>query len=246
MKLKIYSDNKTLVKEQNKFIKALEGIGDILVFQTRSRKNKLVLYGLKRYKEILDKFFTLKTKNPEKFDKLLLEQDFLKLYHENQENAKLALFFDPKKYLPSFSTAINQILRIYEEAIASKNEEISRFAVYHLNWLLADISKTSNNGLFVEQLLKHLRDITRIAIENNDVSMYASSIHWYTDIVFNELRQQDEKFDLSYLDLFDKYFFFSAKYIISEDKTSLYQAEKYTRKTFILCCQMLSKYLMVT
>ena len=54
--------------------------------------------------------------------------------------------------------------------------------------------------------------------------MYAASIHWYIDIVFNKLGQKDGVFDLSYLELFDKYFFSSVKYIVSDNQTSLFNA----------------------
>ena len=54
--------------------------------------------------------------------------------------------------------------------------------------------------------------------------MYAASIHWYIDIVFNKLGQREDKFDLSYLELFDRYFFSSVKNIISQNQTSLFES----------------------
>jgi len=225
MKQKNYSNNKDLILKQERFIQSLEGIGDILVFETKRRnRNKSVIQSLKRIENIIKEFFAIQKDDPNKFERLLLAQEFFDLYKKDEEEAKFRLAFDPDKYLISFSTAINQILRIHEAAIEVKNDEISRFATYNLNWLLADITQAPKNELFVEQLLKYLAGITRLAIEKQDSSMYAASIHWYIDIVFNKLRHKESGFDLSYLELFDKYFFSSVKYIISKNQTSLFNA----------------------
>lgn len=225
MKQKNHSNYKRLTQEQTKLIRSLEGIGDILVFEAKRRsKNRIVLEGLNRISDIIKKLFSIQREDPGKFDKIVLSQELFNLFQENKEEAQLKLAFDPTKHLVSFSSALNQILRIHEEAIKSKNDEISRFAVYHLNWILAEISQTPNNHLFVEQLLKSLAGSSRMAVEQNDVSMYAASIHWYTDIIFNRLRQREGNFDLAYLELFDKYFFLSVRTIVTEEQTRLFQS----------------------
>jgi hypothetical protein len=225
MKQKNYLKNKDLILKQERFIQSLEGIGDILVFETKRRnRNKIVIQSLKRIENIIKDFFAIQKDDPDKFERLLLAQEFFELYKKDEKEAKFRLAFDPDKYLISFSTAINQILRIHEAAIETKNDEISRFAIYNLNWVLAEVAQTPKNDLFVEQLLKYLAGATRLAIENQDRSMYDASIHWYIDIVFNKLGQKDSGFDLSYLELFDKYFFSSVKYVVSENQTSLFNA----------------------
>lgn len=179
---------------------------------------------MERINSIIKTFLYIQKSNPDKFEQLMLAQEFFNLYKKDENEAKFRLAYYPEKYLISFSTAINQIIRIHEAAIETKNDDISRFATYHLIWLLADITKTPKNDLFVEQLLKNLAEVTRIAIENRDSSMYAASIHWYTDIVFNILGKKEGNFDLSYLDLFDRYFFSSIKHIISQNQTSLFKS----------------------
>ena len=57
-----------------------------------------------------------------------------------------------------------------------------------------------------------------------DPSIYSAAFRWYTSIVFNQSRQKERNFDLSYLEQFDRYFFSSVKYIISEDQTLLFHA----------------------
>jgi hypothetical protein len=221
--------NKNLVFQQQKIVYALEGIGDILVFNTKSRtKNENIINGLERIREIIKKFISIQKEDPDKFKKLFLAQDYSNLNSkENDEeiNMKLILeqIVDREKHLIPFSAAMNQILRIHETAIEVKNNEISIQAAYNLNWLLDDFSRTPNNELFVNQILEKLFDITKIAIKYQDNSMYASSINWYIRIVFNANIQKKDSFNLSYLKLFDKYFFSSVKYMIDENQISLFK-----------------------
>lgn len=224
MRLKNFLNNKNHTLKQAKFIKTIEGIGDILVFETKQRnRNKNVIQRLRRLGELIKKFLSIQKEDPDKFDQLLYSQEFFELYRENEKEAKLRLAFDPDKYLISFSTIVNQILRIHEASIEVKNDEISKFATYNLNWILADLSYTSGNNLLIEQLLKKLADITKNAIKYQDKSMYIASIHWYIKIVFNIQRQKSINFNLSYLELFDKYFFYSIQTIVSENQTSLFK-----------------------
>lgn len=218
-------DYKALAKRQLKFIEAIEGIGDVFVFETKRRnKNQKIIEGLKKIEKILLSLFKLQKDNPDKFDRLLIAQDFFNLYQEDKKEAEFRLALDPEEYLISFSTVVNQILRIHEAAMEAGNEEISRFATYNLNWLLADISKIPKNDIFVEQLLRNLSEMTMKAIKKNDKSAYSSSVHWYIDIVFNHLRQKEGVFNLSYLEVFDKYFFSSIRYIISQNQASLFRS----------------------
>ena len=105
MKLKNTLNNKALAAKQTKFIHTLEGIGDILVFETKRRnRNKNVIQGLKRISNITKTFFDIKRRDPDKFERLVLAQEFFDLYRKNDKEAKLRLAFDPGKYLISFST----------------------------------------------------------------------------------------------------------------------------------------------
>ena len=77
---------------QENFIKSLEGIGDILTFYTKQgNKNKIVLQGLKKIDDIIKKLFDLRRDNPEKFEKLILAQDFFNIYHKNKEESSLII-----------------------------------------------------------------------------------------------------------------------------------------------------------
>ena len=221
--------NKNLVFQQQKIVYALEGIGDILVFNTKRRtKNENIINGLERIREIIKKFISIQKEDPDKFKQRFLVQDYSNFNNKGNDeeiNLKSILqqILDREKHLIPFSTAMNQILRIHETAIEVKNNEISIQAAYNLNWLLDDFSRTPNNELFVNQILEKLFDITKIAIKYQDNSMYASSINWYIRIVFNTNIQKEGSFNLSYLKLFDKYFFSSVQYMISENQNSLFK-----------------------
>ncbi|MHB1377165.1 MAG: hypothetical protein ACYCXB_07055 [Candidatus Humimicrobiaceae bacterium] len=222
--LKKYLNKSKLLFVQENFIKTLEGIGDILIFYVKQgNKNKIVLQGLKKIDDIIKKLFDLRKNNPDKFEKLILAQDFFDIYDKNKEEASLRISFYPEKYLIVFSTAINQFLRIHERAIEEKNDEISRFASYHLSWILEYIANEKSNNIFVEQILKKIHQVNLVAIKNLDISMYSSSVHWYKDIVFNKLGDEDNKFDLSYLELFDNYFFRSIQNIVSGNIENLFK-----------------------
>lgn len=227
---KLCDDAETLLSErrgnlgtgQRRFIQTLEGIGDILVSETERRnRNKMVLHGLERIKGIVGLFFAIQEDDPDRFERLLLTQDILDIYGKDADHAKLVLALDPERYLVSFSTVVNQLTRIHEAALEARNNEISRFATYHLNWLLGHLSRKPKNELLVEQLLRRLAEVTRRALESQDSSVYAASVHWYIDIVFNRLGK-DGRFDLSYLELFDRHFFATARYIVSENQTGLF------------------------
>ena len=221
--LKNLFKKKKTVPNQDLLIKSLEGVGDILVFETEKQKNKLVIEALEKLNGFVDKIFEMQLKDPGRFDKLILSKDFFETYEKNQEDAKFLLHFNPEKYLISFSTAINQIIRVYEAAIKSKNDEISRHSVIYINRILASLSTQENNNLFIEEILRKLLKITRTAIRNNSISIYAAAIDWYTDIVFGGLVKENQ-FKISYLDLFNKYFFANIQYIISRNKRSIFNA----------------------
>lgn len=217
---------KLLAKKQSNqavLVQSLEGIGDILVFETRRQKNKLVLDGLQKIRASVERLFDVQQDDPDRFEALVLSQEFLQLYRADEKEAQFRLAFEPEKYLISFSAAINQIVRVYESAIDSQNTEISRFSVYHINWILGALASREKNAIFVEQLLRKLAGITRVAVGREDRSAYAAAIHWYTSIVF-ERPGEERTFVLSYLELFDKYFFSTVRYIVSENKFAIFES----------------------
>ncbi|MBD2693509.1 hypothetical protein [Anabaena catenula] len=212
-------DNQDLKLKQKQFIEALEATGDILVFETKNKKGEeKITTGLYRIREKIGQFIEMQKSSPKEFERLLLSQDFFDTYAQDKTNAKLLLAFDTKKHLVSFTAAINQLLRIREAALEVNNAEIDWVATDHIISLLTDISQIPNNNLLVEELLKNLAEIRRSIKENKDDSASTVTISWYKNVVFNKF------FDISYLELFDRYFFYGIKDIISNNKTSLFKS----------------------
>ncbi|OGQ29920.1 MAG: hypothetical protein A3B79_01765 [Deltaproteobacteria bacterium RIFCSPHIGHO2_02_FULL_50_15] len=211
-------NNKTATNKQRKLVGSLKGIGDILVYETRRQEIELVLKGLGKIRNALERIFEIQIKDPLKFEKLIASPEFHELYRKDEKEAQLRLVFKADDYMIGFSTPVNQIVRIYETAVDSQNKKVSRSAAHHLNWILASLSKRAGNGLFVEQTLGKIAEILRVAVKRGDGSMYSAAINWYINIVF------DKDFDLSYLDLFDKNFFSTIRYIVSEEHTTLFKA----------------------
>jgi hypothetical protein len=204
---------------QNVFIRSLEGIGDILVFETqRKSKNKAVIDGLGKIKTILETFFALRETSPERFDELMADSDFLRISRTDPKEAGARLLLFPERQLVSFTVALQQIRRVHEQAIISKNDEISRQATVHLVWILQHLTKQTGNEIFVKQLLQSLYEVTDAAIRDNDRSMYSAAINWYFASVFrSEIR-------LEYVETLTDHFRNTVQQIIAKDQWQLYQA----------------------
>lgn len=214
--------NKTFLNKQSSFIQALEGMGDVLEFETKRQKNKLVLDGLQKIRDLMKKFFEIQKKEPERFKQLMFARDFLDFCNKNPEEAQFRLAFNPDEYLIGYSTPINQLVRIYKAAIDSKNDAISKATVKHIITLLSELSKQSNNEWYIKSILQKLEDITRIAIKHDDDSMFTAT-SWYIKIVFGSFGKNQEEFDLTNIKLFDDYFFATIKYIVSDGHFSLFE-----------------------
>ena len=67
-----------LTKKQKKIINSLEGIGDILVYNTKNfRKNDAIKNGLERIESIIQELFNIKEKNLEKFNSIMFTPEAL-------------------------------------------------------------------------------------------------------------------------------------------------------------------------
>jgi hypothetical protein len=217
--------NKKIEKKQQTLIQALEGIGDILAFETRQKnRNKRVINGLGKLKDFTQELFAIQREDPERFERLVLSQDILDYYEEEIEKAQVVLAINPSKYLVSFSTAVSQFIKIYESAREVGNEEIYKYSAYHLGWMLSDLCMVPGNNLFVEQLLRTITGITQAAIEEDDISRFSASTGWYIDVVFKLYKKNGDNFDLSYLRLLDQYFFSIARYIVTLDRFGLFRS----------------------
>jgi len=250
--LKKFSRNRSWKAEQDRLFFALEKIVNVALVKTERGDNQSVKEILNELEVVFRRFWQLKKENPDKFDSLLWSKDFFDKYvmpsqgrekeltddaskktksaEELKTEASLLLSFTPDKQLKGLTVFLNSFEKIWKSALRNDNDEITRYVVYHLNWLLAELTQEPSNGLFIEEFLRLLNSIAWTAIKNSkggkdiDPSVYSASFRWYTNIVFNTSRQKRGNFDLSYLEQFDRHFFSSVKYMISENQTSLFQA----------------------
>src|SRR5438552_11083095 len=203
--------------KQSRFRRSLEGIGDILVFETKRKgKNQVVMDGLKKLQSTLEDFFNLQESDPDRFNELMLAPDFLELQRTDPREAGARLLFLPEKQFVSLTVALTQIRRVHETAIDVKNEEISRQATYHLIWILDHLTKRPGNDIFIRQLLRNLWQVTELAIESNDPSVHSGALTWYFHTVFRT------KVDLSYLALLTEHFRQFVQDVISNDRWELF------------------------
>lgn len=238
--MKIFSRNKTISEEQQRLSFFIEKIISIAVVKTERGDNQSVIEILKDLELIFRKFWNLKKEHPAKFDALLWSKDFFENYvkptketrildkddTKRTQQAALLLSIIPEKELKGLTQFLDSFKQIWESAFRNENEEISRYVVYHLIWLLEELVKEPSNDIFIEEFLKLFNTITVKGIKSDkdtDASVFNASIQWYISSVFSGLRKENG-FDLSYLELFNRYLFTSVKYIISQNQTRLFRA----------------------
>lgn len=213
----------TLSKRQNELVSAFEGLGDLLSYEfSRKRSDEYLIQALEEMRLVIQQFLDLSATNPEEFERLLLPPDFHERYKDRQQDAQLLLQVSPKDYLVPFTSAISQFTQIHEVAIASRNLEVGKIALFNFIQLLREMTHRDGNSIFAEQILRSFADIRRKAVINGDMeSAYTASVSWYTNIVHNSILG---KFEISYLDLFDKYFFRGIQFLVSQGLTEVYKS----------------------
>lgn len=224
--IKLKSKKKFSVRElslrQNKLISAFEGTGDVLSYEVgRRRGDKYLVQTLSEMRLVIKEFLDLRKVHPEKFERLLLPAEFYETYKDKQQDAQLLIDLRPEDYFVTFTSAISQFSRIHETAFEAQNLEVGRLALYNFIQLLEEMSEERGNSVFIKQVLNSFAKIRRKAISKADLdSAYIISVSFYTNIVFNSI---SNKFKLSYLNLFDEYFFRGVQFIISHGATKTYE-----------------------
>lgn len=217
------SNNRSINRAQKELIEDLEGLGDILVFLTESKRNFEVIPSLKEFGDLLNQLLELRKTNSEKFEKLMLAEEYWRILQTDEKEAQLRLHFAPDKYLVTFSHLLNQIIRVFETALKATNEEVSRHACYELVTFLARLSEIENAELFVKEILKKLLEFSRKSIELRSTAAHAATYDWYVTIVFNKSEQQKEFRYGEYLELFNDFFRENLKYLITYNHLPIYK-----------------------
>lgn len=214
--------NKSVIIQQEKFIESVVGLGDILVTQTENKKNSEVIPTLGELRKLLEQLLSLRESNPERFDQLMLDKDYWKYLDDDKKDAQLRLSFNPEKYLRTFNFLLQQVIRVFEAAVKAENEEIIRHASYELVFFLEQVASIEKADLLVKEILKKLWEFSRKSIAIKSIAAHSTTYHWYSDIVFDNLRQTKNGFKYEYLPIFNRYFFENIKYLISHDEFDIF------------------------
>lgn len=242
-----FSKNNKYLKELGNFLLALEKLSSIASIKTMRGENKIASSILEGIEGLAKEFFILKKENPNKYHYLLEQLDFvedkLKLNvgverSSSEQGAGLESWFQNEEDRLNFqkrlreSNLFRKFLNVYQQiwysAFTSQNEEISRFSIYHVEYLLAELSQEDGNEHQIEQILGFFYEvvwtiITKGSNHYKDSSIYPASISWYTNIIFDRLKSQDTGFYLGYLDLFDKYIFSTIKTIVKHGQKDIFE-----------------------
>lgn len=246
LKSEIESDlGSTVGINKSKFSDYIEGFGDIAVTEVKNNDSKAVLTESLPFLENIIEQIVPKgdLENAEKF---LLNDEFWEMYKRGKvaktesekaeedteledpkfvdwtEEAKMRLYFDPEKYVSSYSNVIQQIERIYREAIKNKDDELARNAAYSFTRILKYLTSEPQRDLYVEMLLKKMAFLLRDAVKFDTVSKYALATDWYTSVVFDSFG--DTEFDISYLGIVNKYLYMNLKFFVNEDHKDLFES----------------------
>jgi hypothetical protein len=210
-------NNKKLSILQRRFTDSLEGIGDILAFEVRQKRNEeSVRKGLQQLQKAGKKLFELKKEKNNDIEKILYSPDLFRLQKLDQIEASLQLAFLPEKHSIALAAVTNQFLRVRRVASEIDDLEIVLSSDYNLIQLLKHLSQIENNEQSVGMLLGVLRDLRYSYSDSRDDSVYYIYIGWYITSVF------DKKFDIEYLSHFNRDFSSCARQIVSKDRSQLF------------------------
>lgn len=236
------------IDDHDRFFFSLEKLVNIALSKIERNENQSVKKILKTIENIFHQFLELNKANPKKFKALLLSRDFYGNYYnptekpnkldhtdfanvksedQQRREAEYLLRIGKGNQLKGITKFMDSFEKLWTGAIKYDNNEISRYVIYHLIWILRDLSYGESNESFIKLLLGMLNNLSFKAISKSknglDLSIHAASIHWYTDIVFDRLSDSG-KFNIRYLDIYDTHFFNSAKYIIEYNRTKLFKS----------------------
>jgi hypothetical protein len=211
-------NDKQLRAAQERLASALEGIGDILAFETKKRRNnEPIIASLRRIQDNAQVFFALQESQPDRFLKLLYSHDLLQLGEANDIEASLLLSFSPDKYLVVLMAIVNQFLRLREAGLEAKNLEIARLATYNPLWLAQELSQKNDHHQSIETILRTLSEVRYGSQQSQDDLAHFLSTTCYISPVFKN------EFNLTYLGIFTRYFIPGVRGMIDNSRTELFR-----------------------
>ncbi|HOV32109.1 MAG TPA: hypothetical protein PLX23_01940 [Candidatus Hydrogenedens sp.] len=148
------TDNNSLEQIKNKYEEALEGIGDILEYETKIKKKFISVKDvLSRIRDLNKDIIKNLGENPKVFEKFAFTKDYFEDNKKSKFVTKFILRNIPKTYLSPLLAPFNQIERTLITALESGNYEISKSSLSYLYYLLLNFSELKDHELFVEIIL---------------------------------------------------------------------------------------------
>jgi len=211
------------LQKQKSFLRAIEGLGDILVYNTEKHKNSYVIDYLAKITSIYKKTLERLEEDPENYQYQTLSHNFIEEAQENESNIHLKYYFNPKEYLVSYSALLEFIHRIYNSSISVNNSQISYECLYTQIRLLSYLTRKEGRQAHTEIILNRLYESLDLALTHEDSSAAYASVFWYTNIVYS-LSRRDNGFKFEYLKVFNDRLFASFQRIISSRKEFIYNS----------------------
>ncbi len=223
------------------YLDLIEGYGDILVSEAERSNLKALLEESLPELESITKL-VVPEGSLEEIEPFILSDDFFLIYNmgehkssgkrTNKENASddaldlssddqdinyadeanLRLRYDPDRYLITYTSTIQQFIRVYNAGQAA--DDISRKSLYSLIRLLIYFSKQEGRGLYIQLILRRLSTIAQDSALHSKSSMYVAAIDWYIETVFDKFGRTEAEFRLEYLPTFDAYLLGNLRSII--------------------------------
>lgn len=109
--------NKSIETKQKNFYFFLEKIVNVALAKTKKGDSQSVIDILDNFKDVFDKFWDLKQKNPQKFNELFWDYDFFRNYVQSPNNTSelkkdYMLAFYPEKTLKGITVFIQSYEKI--------------------------------------------------------------------------------------------------------------------------------------
>ncbi|MFW6009067.1 MAG: hypothetical protein ACOCP8_07380 [archaeon] len=206
-KKQVKKDEKTELLDIN------EGLGDILIYTSKVRKNEVVKNYLGKYNKMIKNLFNLLETDYDKFINIVISDEFLEELKDNKKNAR----YIPEEQFTNLKIIINQYTRLHENT-KFENKEISSESIYFLSDILKKISKHKNISVLIRIVLERLFKLFNQNIDTSIDTKWLLGVRWY--IRYFRLNKND----FYYLDLYNKNFKKCISLIIKNDKAKLFKS----------------------
>lgn len=199
------SSSSELMRKREAFVRAIEGLGDVLVFETARKTKKEVV---ERYlEELVDLLLSMISSiEGDSIDaRINYSDEFIDAIKIDSESISLLYSLYPERFSIAVSTGLAQLRRVHEAAASVRNGDVSRSATYKLTRLLREFVGQPNRAHLIDQVLDTFSAVRAISVREDDISVYPSAVHWFTAVVF--AREEDGSVLLEYLPKLTRHYF---------------------------------------